>query len=298
MKITRRDVLKAGVAAGLAGAVGCSTSKEPDPAPERWTSRTTPPMPSVYLSHGSPMEALAKDDYAAALAAFGGRVKPDAIVIISAHYLAPAPVRVTTSAKPETIYDFGGFPKKLYEVVYPCPGHPALANEIVAMLRDSGLHAEAEAERGLDHGSWVPLRLSYPEATTPIVTVSLPALMEPTDLVELGRQLAPLRTKGVMLIGSGGLVHNFQARTKGDQPESWAADFEAWVMERARALDARALTDYREKAPNAELAAPTTEHFDPIFVALGAAKQGDTLKEIFTGFRKNDFSLKCFSVES
>jgi 4,5-DOPA dioxygenase extradiol len=297
MTMTRRDLLKTGAAAGLAGALGCAKPAAA-PEPEAWKPRTTPRQPSVYISHGSPMTAVEKDDYVAALAAFGASTMADAILVVSAHWCVPAPIRVATSARPSTIHDFYNFPKELYDLAYPCPGQPALANHVVSMLRDAGWHTDADAQRGLDHGAWVPLRHSHPKAAVPVVGVSLPSTMEPTDLVELGRVLAPLRTQGVLIIGSGGLTHNFETMrraTKGDV-DPWAREFENWVMERVRAVDAKSLTDYYEKAPNAEMAAPTTEHFDPIFVALGAAAAGDKVDEIYTGFRSGNLSLKCFAL--
>jgi 4,5-DOPA dioxygenase extradiol len=296
MKITRRELLQAGAAAGLAGALGCS-APEPAAPPAPWRPTVTPKLPAVYISHGSPMTALKTDEYTRALGTFGASVAPSAIVIVSAHWLESPPVQVTTAAKPETIYDFYNFPDELYKVTYASPGHPSLAHHVVALLRDSGLHTEANDSRGLDHGAWVPMKHSYPSATTPVIQVSLPALMEPSDLADLGRMLAPLRTQGVLLVGSGGLVHNLRAMrgsTKG--VDGWARAFEDWVMKRVEAIDVKALLDYRSKAPNAEMAAPTTEHFDPIFVVLGAAAAGDKVTQVFEGYQGSNMSMRCFAL--
>ena len=243
------------------------------------------------------MTALSSDDYTRALGAFGAKTTPSAIVIVSAHWLESPPVQVTMAALPGTIYDFYNFPDELYKVVYPSPGHPSLAQHVVAMLRDAGLHTEANTDRGLDHGAWVPMKHCYPAAKTPVIQVSLPALMEPSDLAELGRMLAPLRTQGVLLVGSGGLVHNLRAmRGSKTGVDGWARAFEDWIMKRVEAVDTKALLDYRAKAPNAEMAAPTTEHFDPIFVVLGAAAAGDKVTPVYGGYQGSNMSMRCFAL--
>src|SRR5207247_1495847 len=165
--------------------------------------------PALFISHGSPAVALQKDDYTRALRHFAeAHPAPRAIVALSAHWEAPGPPRVTTAARPALIYDFAGFPDALYGVTYGCPGDPDLAREIVALLKDAGTKASEEPRRGLDHGVWVPLSLLYPGADRPVVEVSLPVPRSPPERLTMGEALARLRGQAVLLLGSGGVVHN------------------------------------------------------------------------------------------
>jgi 4,5-DOPA dioxygenase extradiol len=255
--------------------------------------------PAVFVAHASPMLAVESEGHARALRAFGERFPdPEAIVVLSAHWEAPAPVRVTSSPRPPLIYDFGGFPRALYELRYPAPGSPSLAREIVERLDGAGVSAVDEPRRGWDHGVWVPLLHLYPDAAAPVVEVSLPLPREPQDVLAIGRALAPLRERGVLLLGSGGIVHNLRlARLdRKDAPfDQWARRFDDWVRERVARRDVAELADYRAKAPHAELGAPESEHFDPIFFPLGAASQDDVLEEIDHGFEHANLSLASYA---
>src|SRR5438874_9463393 len=156
--------------------------------------------PALFLAHGSPMSALGGDAHAAALRDYGrGHSGTRAIAIVSAHWQTPAPVRVTTWKSAPLVYDFGGFPDALYRIQYPAPGDPELAERVAGMVDGA-----AEMRRGLDHGAWVPLRLTWPEAAIPVVEVSLPDAT-PQDVFELGRRLRPLRDEGIIVAGSGGI---------------------------------------------------------------------------------------------
>src|SRR5258708_21995766 len=159
-------------------------------------------MPVVFISHGSPMVAVENDDYTAALRRMGETLPlPKAIVVVSAHWETSTPVRVTLAEKPETIHDFGGFPDALYHLRYPSPGHPALAKEVLGHLDAAAIKAVGDAEPGLDHGAWVPLRPAYPGAEIPVLQVTLPMPRSPSTLLQLGEALAPARKRGVLLIG-------------------------------------------------------------------------------------------------
>jgi len=295
MEITRRDVLKLAAAGGVAGLAGCAVR----PAPVAGGGPASgPAMPAVFLSHGSPMVALAKDDYAKALAKMGTDLPtPKAILVVSAHWMDDLPVKVTGGAKPEMIYDFGGFPDELYKINYPSPGHPALATEIAGMLQGAGFAARLE-DRGLDHGAWVPLTMAYPGADLPVLEVTLPLGMGPGELVKLGRAIAPLRRRGVLVIGSGGMTHNFERGSDDptEKPDAWARKFEEWVVGRMEAHDVAALVDWQVQAPHAEIAHPTTEHFDPLFVVLGATAPGDRVKDVYVGWRNANFSMRTFAM--
>ena len=246
--------------------------------------------PSVFLAHGSPLSALGGDAHSAALKHFGqAHANARAIVIVSAHWQVRSPLRATSWEHAPLVYDFGGFPDELYRITYPAPGDPALAARIPGAI--------PETKRGLDHGAWVPLRLAWPEAKIPVVQVSLPAA-SPEEIFALGRALRPLRDEGVLVIGSGGIVHNlglvhFSEKNSGIDP--WAAEFDRWVASHAAAQDTASLFAYRTSAPEADLAVPTPEHFDPIFVTVGAAWPDERLDTIYEGFHYGNLSMRSFA---
>jgi 4,5-DOPA dioxygenase extradiol len=251
---------------------------------------------AAFFAHGSPMSALGGDEHAAALRSFGASHRPKAIVVVSAHWQTPAPARITSWKSAPLVYDFGGFPEELYRLVYPAPGDPGLAGRIAALLPGAAI----ETRRGLDHGAWVPLRLSWPEADIPVVQVSLPEA-PPDKLFELGEALRPLRDEGVLIAASGGIVHNLrrvQLSNKDAPVDGWAAEFDSWVEERMRTRDREALFRYRALAPHADAAVPTTEHFDPLFVALGASHAADSANTVYTGFLYGNLSMRTIVFES
>ena len=256
--------------------------------------------PALFVSHGAPSLALEGDGvYARALQAFCAAHSPRALVVFSGHFQQPRPIRITAAARPSLIYDFGGFPDELYRLTYPAPGSPELAREIVALLEKAGIGAELDESRGWDHGLWVPLRLAFPRAAAPVVEVSLPRGAPPSELLRVGAALCELRESGAVLIGSGGIVHNL-ARARLDAPsgpvDPWANEFDAWVAERLAKMEIAELVAYRDLAPHAELAVPTTEHFDPLFVVLGAAAEDDRLMPIYEGFQYGNLSLRSFAL--
>lgn len=235
-------------------------------------------LPSLYISHGSPMTALTPGPVGPALATLAQSMpRPRAIVVASAHWLARRPL-VGAAAQPQTIHDFGGFPPPLYEIEYPAPGDQALSQQVYRQLEQAGLHPYQDPQRGLDHGVWVPLRLMYPEADIPVVPVSIQPELGPAHQFALGRALAPLREEGVLLIGSGSITHNLHDWRAGYSETSeapYVRPFIGWMEQRLNAGDIPALLDYRRRAPCAERAHPTDEHLLPLFFAMGAA--GDDL---------------------
>jgi 4,5-DOPA dioxygenase extradiol len=258
-------------------------------------------LPALFVSHGAPTAALDQDAYTQALTAFGEQVGPPAaVLVVSGHWEASGPVRLTATEAPRLIYDFGGFPDALYRIRYPCPGAPALAEQAVALLREAGLAAELEPSRGLDHGVWVPLLHVFPEAQVPVVQLSLPRGASARDVRRLGEALRPLRRQGVLLVGSGGLVHNLR-RIDFSGPQApvmpWARDFEAWMAERLAARDVEALEGW-ERAPGAALAHPSPEHLLPLFFVLGAALPEDRLTPVFEGIHYGSLSLRTFAFAS
>ena len=236
-------------------------------------------LPSLYISHGSPMTALEPGQVGVRLAEIGRALpRPRAIVVATAHWLARQPM-VGAAAHPQTVHDFGGFPPALYALQYPAPGDPALAREIQGLLDSAGLPAGLDPQRGLDHGVWVPLRFLYPNADIPVVPVSIQPALGPAHAFAVGRALAPLRQRDVLVIGSGSITHNlhdFRGGYGEGREAPYVKPFIEWAESRLRANDVPALLDYRCQAPHAERAHPTDEHLLPLFVAAGAAG-GDAL---------------------
>ena len=228
-------------------------------------------LPSVFVSHGSP--TLPYDDVPARDFLRGLGVKlgtPKAVLVASAHWDTQAPA-LNAAPRNATIHDFYGFPKPLYELRYEAPGAPALAERAASLLADAGLRASIDAERGLDHGAWVPLMLMYPDADIRVFQLSVQSKAGAAHHIALGRALAPLREDGVLILGSGGFVHNLGAIDWNGGPEpEWSRAFADWTHQKLLARDETALADYRMRAPQATMAHPTEEHFMPLFVAYGA----------------------------
>lgn len=235
-------------------------------------------LPTLFISHGSPDTAIAETQATAFLKALAADLpRPRAIVVASAHFESEK-VLVSGDAKPEIIHDFRGFDPRLYEMRYPAPGDPELADEIAAELRDAGFDASVALDRGFDHGTWVPLILVYPEADIPVVQVSIDPGKGADHHLALGAALASLRERDVLVIGSGAFTHNLReafARLRiGDRDAptpGWVSAFTTWMTDRILAGDREALIDYRAKAPYAVQNHPTDEHLMPLYVALGAA---------------------------
>jgi 4,5-DOPA dioxygenase extradiol len=223
-------------------------------------------LPSLFVSHGAP--TLPLDDVPARdfLRDLGRRIgRPSAIVVASAHWDTEAPQTNAVAAN-ATIHDFHGFPAPLYQLRYDAAGDARLAGEIAAMTG-----GQVDTARGLDHGAWVPLMLMYPEADIPVIQLSVQSHHDAAHHIALGRTLAGLRERNVLVMGSGGFVHNLRHLDWGGGPEpSWSRDFAAWMHERLMARDDAALADWRGQAPHAVAAHPTPEHLMPLFVAYGA----------------------------
>jgi 4,5-DOPA dioxygenase extradiol len=231
-------------------------------------------QPVLYLSHGAP--PLADDaTWTAELSAWSPDLpRPSGVLIVSAHWeLAPIAVSATSGDVP-LLYDFWGFPQRYYEVTYDAPGAPELAHSVAGLMSGAGETLHQDPSRGLDHGAYVPLKEMYPDADIPVLQLSMPTL-EPQRLFALGQRLAPLRDEGVLIVGSGFTTHNlgwFNPRAGSDAPPPTpSAEFDAWATEAVGAGDVDAVLDFLHKAPAAREAHPRTEHWAPIYVALGAA---------------------------
>jgi 4,5-DOPA dioxygenase extradiol len=239
-------------------------------------------MPVIFAAHGAP---ILLDDAAwmGELASWASALpKPRSILMVSAHWEAKPTTLGATRTVP-LVYDFYGFPRQYYETKYPAPGTPELAKRVRDLLREKGLESTDAADRGLDHGAYVPLVAMYPAADVPVLQISMPAL-DPDALVELGEALAPLRDEQVLVFGSGFLTHNMRYAFRPGIP-AWAREFDAWAEDALARFDLDALKDFRTRAPAAEVALPTWEHYAPVLVAAGAAS-GDRASTTFpiTGF--------------
>jgi 4,5-DOPA dioxygenase extradiol len=237
-------------------------------------------LPTLYISHGSPMTALMDSPARHFLESLGATMpRPRAILVASAHWETPRPA-ITAPRRNTTIHDFYGFPPALFALEYNAPGDPELAAQIAARLAEIGLPANLVPTRGLDHGAWVPLLLAYPEADIPVLQLSLQTPLGPRHHMVLGAALAALREQNILVIGSGSFTHDlgrFRGRPELDAPEAAdVTEFAAWMDEKICAGDFAALVDYRARAPHAALEHPTEEHLLPLFIALGAAGEKPT----------------------
>jgi 4,5-DOPA dioxygenase extradiol len=227
--------------------------------------------PAIFVSHGAPTFALEPGLLGSRLTDLGRRLaSASGIVVVSPHWQTCG-IRVTGAAWPSTIHDFGGFPPALYDLTYPAPGSASLAAETAALLAEDGLVAMVDPERGYDHGAWVPLRYLRPDADTPVIQVSMPHNLDTAGALRLGRTLAPLRDRGVAIVGSGSLTHNLHEVRRDGDSATYAKEFAAWSRQAVLAGDVASLVDYRHVAPSAIRAHPTEEHYLPLLVALGAA---------------------------
>ncbi len=232
-------------------------------------------MPSLFVSHGSPMTAIQPSAARDFFLSFAQELpRPKAILIATAHFESAAPL-LSTDEKPAMIYDFGGFPQPLFEIVYPAPGSPAVAERAAEALHAAGHDAYGVSDRGFDHGTWVPLSLMYPDADIPVVQISVQPELGAAYHMEIGRALAPLRDEGVLVIGSGSLTHNLYELSRSgrqfDAPvRDWVVEFTDWIAQTLEAGSAEDIAHYRQRAPFARENHPTDEHFLPLPFAMGA----------------------------
>ena len=236
-------------------------------------------MPALYIGHGAPMlldDAL----WSSQLRGISESIqKPQAIVIVSAHWESEPVTLSNPAADAPIVYDFSGFDQKFYEMTYKSPDATQISNLVASMMPDNEpVHQSA---RGLDHGAWVPLKVMYPEADIPVVQMSMPT-SDPAKLLELGKRLQPLRDQGVLIIGSGFMTHGLRYLrdwTTDAVAPSWSSEFDSWAAGALASGDVDSLSNYRELAPGMPYAHPTVEHFTPLFITLGAATSADAAPE-------------------
>lgn len=233
-------------------------------------------MPAIFIGHGNPMNAITQNAYTAAWRAIGESLpRPEAVLAISAHWYIPG-CGVTANAAPKTIHDFGGFPRELYEVQYPAPGSPGLAKRVKALL--SPLEVPLDESWGLDHGTWSVLNHIFPNADIPVVQLAIDERQPPQFHYELGKRLAPLREEGVLVIGSGNLVHNLHSYAwgrDGVNAYDWALRFEQQVRDLLMSGDDASIVAYGKLGQDAMLSVPTPDHYLPLLYLLGLRRSND-----------------------
>jgi 4,5-DOPA dioxygenase extradiol len=253
-------------------------------------------MPALFIGHGNPMNALQDNAWTRAWNALGTTLRrPKAILCVSAHWYVPV-TAVTAHSRPRTIHDFGGFPRELYEVQYPAPGSPELAARVAQLL--SPTPVEMDRSWGLDHGTWSVLMHVYPQADIPVVQLSIDETRVARWHYEFAKKLAPLRDEGVLVLGSGNLVHNLHAYSWGRheaEPYDWAVGFEAAAREALDAGDFAPLVEYETLTEKGVLAAPTPDHYLPLVYVLAQRQAGDTVSFPVEGF--DDGSISMLSVQ-
>jgi 4,5-DOPA dioxygenase extradiol len=252
-------------------------------------------LPSVFISHGSPMHALEPGAAGEAWRALGSRLgKPEAIVIASAHWETNIPM-LTGNEKPETIHDFYNFPEPLYRLRYPVAGAPQVAQKAQALLKSAGFTAAIDGCRGLDHGAWSPLLHMYPDADVPVVELAVQPPLGPRHHIAVGRSLKKLSEEGVLIIGSGHMTHNLRDWARGaGQPAPYAREFQGWVKDRIEQHDLESLADYRSLAPGGARSHPTDEHFLPLFVALGAAPESTRAERVYDDIEAGVLAMDAY----
>lgn len=254
-------------------------------------------LPAIFFGHGNPMNALLDNDYTRAWNAIGRELpRPKAILAISAHWYVPE-TGVTITTAPRTIHDFGGFPRELYQVEYPAPGDPDLARRVQQML--APLPVTLDERWGLDHGTWSVLRHVYPQADVPIVQLSIDETRPPSFHFELGAKLAPLRDEGVLIVGSGNLVHNLHAYGWGrhvPDPFDWAVRFEEQARQMMQAGEFTPLIQYDKLGRDAQLAIPTPDHYLPLLYVIATRQEGEIISFPVEGVDGGSISMLTAKV--
>jgi 4,5-DOPA dioxygenase extradiol len=253
---------------------------------------TTKSMPAVFVGHGNPMNIIRRNRWTEGWIDLGAALpRPKTILAISAHWYIPATM-ATAMPHPRNIHDFGGFPKELYELKYPAPGDPMLAARVRDML--APIPVELDEKWGLDHGAWSVLSHLFPKADIPVVQLSIDRRKPPSFHYEIGKLLAPLRDEGILLLGSGNLVHNIQAY-EWDQPDinafNWGVNFEEKIRHALHSEEDNILVDYLAIGSEAQLSVPTPDHYLPLLYVLGARKKGEAVSFPIEGFDGGSMSM-------
>jgi 4,5-DOPA dioxygenase extradiol len=253
----------------------------------------TPRMPALFVGHGNPMNAIEDNAYSRAWGQIGASLpRPQAILCVSAHWMTRGGSLAHVGAKPKTIHDFGGFPRELFAQQYPAPGAPEVAQATIDLVRST--HIEPDERWGLDHGAWSVLIRMFPKADVPVFQLSLDLSRSPSAHLDLARELKPLRERGVLIVGSGNLVHNLGALNPGGPAFDWAQSFDATAKARIAARDAGGLAKALDGSRTAQLSHPTPEHFLPALYPLAVADEKDELSFFSESFDLGSISMRSF----
>ena len=297
---TRRQIFLGGsalaVASGLASWWRYASADQVTPEPPDDRPRMTGRAPAIFIGHGSPMNAIQDNDFTRALRQWGRDLGlPKAILVVSAHWLTERGVQVSVAPRPVTIHDFGGFPAELHAQRYPAAGAPDIAQRAAARL---GPQRIGLSERGLDHGAWTVLRHLYPSANVPVFQWSIDITRDGAYHLGVGRALAALRDEGVLILGSGNVVHNLGDTVRGAAASArglapWADEFDQRVKQAIDAGDTRALAAYDQLTAEALHAVPFPDHYFPLLYAMGAAQADERPRHVFEGFQSGTLSMRC-----
>jgi len=254
-------------------------------------------MPAIFFGHGNPMNAVMNNNYTEGWRRMGKQTpKPKSILSISAHWFVPK-TGVTISTAPRTIHDFGGFPRELYQVQYPAPGDPELARRVKTLLEP--LQVNLDNSWGLDHGTWSVLRHVYPAADVPVVQLSIDETQPSSFHFDIGRKLAPLRDEGILIVGSGNLVHNLHTYAWGrhvPDPYDWAIRFENEAKEMMLAGEYKPLINYETLGPEASLSIPTPDHYLPLLYVIATRQQGEVITFPIEGVDGGSISMLSVQI--
>ena len=255
-------------------------------------------LPAIFFGHGNPLNAVVQNAYTEGWAAIGKSIpRPDAVLCVSAHWYVPM-TAVTAMNQPRTIHDFGGFPRELYEVEYPVPGSPELARRVQDLLKPVEVGLD-EKNWGLDHGTWSVLRHVFPHADIPVVQLSIDETQPPKFHYQIGKRLAPLRDEGVLVIGSGNIVHNLHTYAWGRrevQPFDWAVRFEKQARELLLTGNDTPLVDYEALGRDAMLSAPTPDHYLPLLYVIALRREGEQVTFPVQGFDGGSISMLTVQI--
>jgi len=295
--MTRNHLNRRGALRYVSAAVGLAGLARMVQAATVVPDSASKPMPSVFIGHGSPMNALQDNAFTRRLRQWGLAIgRPRAILMVSAHWLTRGTTELAVVSKPQTIHDFGGFPRELQAMQYPAPGSPLFAQQAIAALKS--FNAQPSQAWGLDHGAWTVLHHLFPQADVPVFQVSIDYAQGGAYHLALGRELAALRQMGVLVAASGNVVHNLRATENTDLTSAmaskpWAQAFDDAVKKALTAGSAEALADYRSLDASAAMAAPTPDHYWPLLYALGASLAGERPTYVFEGFQNGTISMRC-----
>ncbi|WP_433748374.1 DODA-type extradiol aromatic ring-opening family dioxygenase [Paenibacillus amylolyticus] len=255
-------------------------------------------MPSLFIAHGAPSLALEENAYTEFLQKLGQELpKPKAIILFSAHWESTTQL-VSSVTHYETIYDFGGFQPELYQIKYPAQGQAETTAEVERLFAESGIPVQTDDVRGLDHGAWVVLRLLYPDADIPVVALSVNRYLTGEQQYQVGQALASLREQDILVIGSGGTVHNLRRLNwESNGVDPWASEFDNWLQDKLVSWDTESLFSYDTLAPSAQAAVPTPEHFVPLLLAMGAGDQNKRSSLLFKAYQYGNLSLSCWKFD-